>query len=262
MINDLNNLHIEITGTGNLLLLLHGFAGSARNWRNLTKAVNSQWQTLCYDLPGHGRSSAPHEPEAYYLDAQLKLIDQLLAQQTQSPAVIGGLSMGAGLAFHYALQHPEKLRGLILASFPSGSRYQGGIKHYTQSFADAIDTFGKEAAGEQFVWNKESGFNQKDSALIRLGFLGHSAQGLSFSLRYLLGRYPENEQLLQLARQIKIPTLILAGSLDTPALELSQQLAKQIPQAKLEIIENGGHLINIDSATVFNAKILGFLNSL
>lgn len=259
---DIQDLYLEIKGTGPSLLLLHGFSGSARNWRGLVRAIDHQWQTLCYDLPGHARSPAPHNPAAYHLNAQLKLIDQLLTEKAQLPGVIGGLSMGAGLAFHYALQHPEKLRGLILVSFPSGSRYPGGIQHYTQIFADAIEKDGLEKAGEQFVWNIEPGFGQRDRTLIRLGFLEHPAHGLSLSLRYLLGQYPEGEQLLQLAENIKIPTLIIAGSLDTPALEVSQQLATRMPHARLEIIENGGHLVNIDSLKIFNAKIIDFLNSL
>lgn len=258
----LNELHLEIKGSGPSLLLLHGFAGSARNWRNLTKAVEGDWRTFCYDLPGHARSAAPHNPDTYTINAQCRLIDQLLEQEATLPAVIGGLSMGAGLALQYAARHPEKLRALILVSFPSGSRYPGGIKHYTQTFANAIETLGQEQAGEEFIWNVEPGFSKRDRTLIRLGFLEHPAHGLSLSLRHLLGEYPEGTELMQLAETIHLPTLIIAGSLDTPAREISELLVKKMPQAQLHIMEKGGHLVNIDSANAFNKIVSNFLESL
>ncbi len=259
---DLQDLHLEIKNSGPSLLLLHGFAGSTRNWRGLTRALEDHWQTLCYDLPGHARSTAPNTADAYTIEAQCNLIDQILEQKAQLPAVVGGMSMGAGLALQYALRHPKKLRGLILIAYPSGARHAGGIQPYIHAFADKIDDAGPEKAGAEFVWHEASGFNKKDRALIRLGFLEHPAHGLSLSLRHLLGQYPENLDLMKLAEQIKIPTLMIAGSLDTPALEISQRLVRHIPQAQLSIIEGGGHLVNIDSAKVFNEIVINFLNSL
>ena len=61
-------LHVASSGDGPPLLLLHGFTGSSETWTPFRAPFGAAHRVIALDLPGHGRSSAPAEPESYALD--------------------------------------------------------------------------------------------------------------------------------------------------------------------------------------------------
>jgi pimeloyl-ACP methyl ester carboxylesterase len=61
---------------------------------------------------------------------------------------------------------------------------------------------------------------------------------------------------------IKVPSIVVVGSEDTPFLAASSYMAAKIPGAKLATIQGAGHAANIDRPEAFNAAIRGFLDEL
>ena len=97
-------LHVETRGDpGPTLLLLHGFAGSARNFRPQQRRLAEHFRVVAYDARGHARSAAPEAPADYGLDACVADALRVLEGQGAQRAVVGGLSMGAAVAL--ALAH-------------------------------------------------------------------------------------------------------------------------------------------------------------
>ena len=120
-------LHVEVSGTGQSVLLAHGFGGSARNFRPQLKALRGRYRTIVYDARGHARSFAPETAAEYTPDCFASDLGRALDQAGAERAVVGGLSMGAGVALRFALAHPERVQGLVLASFPAAARTGAGI---------------------------------------------------------------------------------------------------------------------------------------
>ena len=61
---------------------------------------------------------------------------------------------------------------------------------------------------------------------------------------------------------IRVPSIVVVGSQDTPFLAASDYMASKIPGARKDVIDGAGHAANIDRPEAFNAAILAFLDGL
>jgi len=106
--------HYEIYGQGEPLLLLHGGLGSIEMFAPILPALAAGRQVIAVDLQGHGRTPLGARPiaiEPMGNDMNL-LLDKLGYKQVD----VMGYSMGAGVAFQLAAQHPDRVRRLALVS--------------------------------------------------------------------------------------------------------------------------------------------------
>jgi pimeloyl-ACP methyl ester carboxylesterase len=250
---------VEASGTGESVLLAHGFGGSARNFRPQLGALRGRHRSIVYDARGHARSGAPETAADYTPDCFVSDLARALDHAGAERAVVGGLSMGAGVALRFALAHPERVQGLVLASFPPGARERAGLAAHAAAFAKALDEEGLLAAGERFVWGEGSGLSAREAALVRQGFLEHRPRALAHILRELIAVQPSVEELAPQLARLRRPALIVAGETDIPSLAAARALAAALPGARLEIIPGAGHVVNLQRPEAFNAALLGFL---
>jgi pimeloyl-ACP methyl ester carboxylesterase len=254
-------LHVESKGEGPALLFLHGFGGSARNWRPQVRALSGAHRCLAYDARGHARSEAPADPAAYDAAAFVGDGARVLSENGVGRATWIGLSMGAAVALEAAVRAPETVRALVLASLPSG-RGGGGITGHAAELADAIERDGLEAAGARFVWGSPAGGMDAGAKLVRQGFLEHPPHGLVHTLRGLLAPWPPPRERAEELARVRVPALVLAGSRDATSLAASRELAELLPGARLEILEGAGHVANLEQPGVFNERVAAFLAQL
>jgi pimeloyl-ACP methyl ester carboxylesterase len=245
-------------GSGPTLILGHGFGGSARNFRPQSRALRDRYRVVLHDARGHARSDAPAAAAQYAPECFVADIASLLDAAGAESAVVGGLSMGASVALRFALAQPERVRALVLASFPA-SAAAGGVAHSARAFADSIDREGLAAAGERFVWGADSGLGERDAALVRQGFLEHPPHALAHILREFLAEQPSVEALVPELRELRIPTLVVAGELDHTSIGPSEALAATLPDAELVRIPAAGHVVNLVRPSEFNHHLAGFL---
>src|SRR5439155_25114013 len=132
-------LHLDVEGSGPVVVLAHGFGGSARNFRPQARALGARYRVGRFDARGHGRSPAPPEADAYTPEAFASDLGRILDRVGAEKAVVGGLSMGAGTALRFALAEPGRVHGLVLAGFPPGARAGGGFASVALRLADAIE---------------------------------------------------------------------------------------------------------------------------
>lgn len=95
------------------LVMCHGLASNGTRWSEFSNLAQDQcdWQILCPDLRGHGRS--PYRGKLtsrHWMDDLLAMLDHVDCER----AVIGGHCLGANLAMRLALHHPERVAGLVL----------------------------------------------------------------------------------------------------------------------------------------------------
>jgi pimeloyl-ACP methyl ester carboxylesterase len=108
------NLYYETYGAGHPMILLHGGLGSGEMFGPNLPTLADHHQVIVVDLQGHGRTADIDRP----LDVRLMahdiaaLIDHL---GLEKPDVVG-YSLGGGVAFQVAIQHPEKVGRLVSAS--------------------------------------------------------------------------------------------------------------------------------------------------
>ena len=251
-------LHVERQGEGPPIVLAHGFGGSARNFRVQLKALGKLGATvLSYDARGHARSEAPEAAEAYDFE---RLVDDFerVAGEVEGPVVAGGVSLGAMTALAFAVRRPERVRGLLVASLPGIGPARTA---WALGFADAIDREGLDAAGAAFVWGEQSRFDPQGAKLIRLGIMEHPPHALSHILRRTLAHLIDAPALAAPLRAGPFPVTILAGADDKTAQAPSQALSEALPHAKLEVVPNAGHVLNLAAQALFNERLKALLDA-
>ncbi|HYQ05288.1 MAG TPA: alpha/beta hydrolase [Polyangiaceae bacterium] len=242
------------------IIFCHGFGGSARNFRLQAKLLQPRFRVTLFDLRGHARSPAPEGAESYRVEALLSDLDEIVRVQ-RTPLILAGLSLGAKLSLDYALQHPERVRALVLASYPTSGDVEKR-RTWALGFAAAIEERGLDEAGAEFVWGEQSRFDPKGAKLIRQGLLEHAPHALAHIQRELLAASPSPSRMAPQLRELQIPTCLIAGTDDPESLGPCRELSQIMPRAELHELENAGHVVNLTRPTLFNQLLVDFLNRL
>lgn len=253
-------LHLEVEGEGAVpLVLMHGFGGSARNWRPQLRALRGAHRVAAFDVRGHARSEAPHEAAAYRPERFVADVTRVLDHLGAARAVVGGLSMGGGIAARFAVAHPERVAALALVALPPGADEGSRQRGWALAFAEALDRDGLEAAGARFAWGPDSGLDAKAAGLVKLGFAEHAPHALAHTLRELLAAQPGAEALAADLAKLDAPILLLVGERDPVSLGPMRRLAAALPQAELVVVPGAGHAVNLEARDATSAALQALL---
>lgn len=232
-------LRISIHGRGRPLLLLNGIGASLELLEPLRRALHDV-ETIGVDLPGSGRSATTIFPRS--LRAHARLVDELLAVLGYGSVDVLGVSWGGALAQEVALRHPARVRKLVLAATTAGWFCVPGSAaalrvlatprryHSPTYFAEVAPTLYGGAARRNPRLLEEQG---------HLRFVRPpSVRGYLWQLAAIAGW----TSVFRLPR-LRAPTLVLAAD-DDPIVPLANAriLATRIPNARLHVIHEGGHL--------------------
>ncbi|MBZ5559833.1 MAG: alpha/beta fold hydrolase [Acidobacteriia bacterium] len=252
------NLHYDISGAGDPIVLLHGFATDLHLWDDQVQVLAPKYRVIRYDLRGFGRSPAGAEPYSHAGDLK-SIVDQL----GLSRVVLVGLSLGGGAAINFAIEHPDAVRALVLVDSTLGgfAWSQGFTTDQAAIRKAAIDT-GVDAARAKWLSLPIFGpalQNSTSADRVR-------AQVGSYSGWHWLnpdpGR-PFTPPAIQRLGAITAPTLIVLGERDTPDFHvIASTLEQGIAGAKKVTIPGAGHIANLEAPEKFNEILLGFLNTL
>jgi pimeloyl-ACP methyl ester carboxylesterase len=255
-------LHVEVDGNGSTVVLAHGFGGSARNFGPQMRALKDRYRIVRYDALGHARSEAPADPGAYTPAAFVGDMGRVLDDVGADTAVVGGLSMGAGIALRFALARPERVRGLVLCAFPAGADDPDGFAGKAIRFAERIERDGLEAAGEDYVWGPGTRLDRNAVTFVRQGFLEHPAHGLALALRGVIAAQPAVAAMRDALAALRAPTLVVVGSDDGPSRRASEAFVGIVSQARLVVVPGAGHVVNLQKPDEVSAAMGEFLDGL
>src|SRR5271170_5390088 len=101
-------------GDGEVLLLIHGMAGSSDSWRSVIPQLSKKFRVIAPDLLGHGESAKPRSD--YSLGAFAVFLRDFLDELGVSQATVVGHSLGGGVAMQFVYQHPDYVQRLVLIS--------------------------------------------------------------------------------------------------------------------------------------------------
>jgi pimeloyl-ACP methyl ester carboxylesterase len=253
-------LYYESCGKGLPLVFAHGGGGSLLQWAYQVPHFSERYRVVTFDNRGHGRSESPQE--AYSIEVFAEDILGLFDALSLERVVLIGLTMGAMTALRFALDHPDRLLGMVLVSASEGGR--AAMRERFETSAQIAESHGMEMLAEGFCsvlfspW-----FQQEKSDFVlacRRGMQAASPEGYARSIRALAERQPLRDRL----SEIRVKTLVVIGEDDVTEfpLEDADLYARGIPDAKLAKIRKAGHLANIEQADVFNSLLDRFLDEL
>jgi pimeloyl-ACP methyl ester carboxylesterase len=260
------DLYYEVHGQGDWLVLAHEFSGGYTSWHLQVGVLGRHLRLLIYNNRGYPPSTVPEDPSAYSQEQSIEDLRQLLAHVGVSRPVLGGFSMGGSIALNYALAYPAGLRGLILAGTGTGSIDK---EQNARDFGPIADRFLREGpakVGEDYLrgptriqlLRKSPATWQK----LYREFSELSPIGMAYTLRGVQLQRPTMYELEAKLRTLRVPTLVIVGEEDAPALEPSRFLARTIPDATLVVLPKTGHTLQLEEPEAFNAAILDFVRRL
>lgn len=248
------SIDYDVHGKGPALLLINGLGFGRWGWFKQIPALSRHFRTITFDIRGeqnlkHGVADLSTEVVA--------LLDYLGVKKTH----VLGTSLGGFVAQKLALDRPDLVNRLLLICTSYGS--------------SAPQTMSPQALGKMLGWGSlspETAVRQGLEVATSDIYRAEHPEEFDLILRWRLADSPSlsayYQQTLAGARfdasrgvqNITSPTLVIHGTDDryVPAANATA-LAKAIPNAKLRIIKDAGHLVFIEKAKEVNKEIVSFL---
>jgi len=258
-------------GEGEVVLLIHGLAGSSRTWRAIQPDLALTHDVISPDLLGHGESAKPMGD--YSLGAFASGLRDFLAVLDVPGATIVGHSFGGGVAMQLAYQHPELCDRLVLVGSGGLGREVSwllrlvtlpGVEHlmpliFPRMVADrgndlnrALSRVGVRSPRLTEMWRSYSSLagTEDRKAFVRTirGVIEPGGQTVDATDRLYLAAH--------------LPTLIVWGDRDD-IIPVSHAYAahEAIPGSRLEILEGIGHFPHAEAPERFLEVLVDFLGS-
>lgn len=261
------DLHYIEAGAGTPMVFVHEFAGDARSWEPQLRFFARRYRCIAYFARGYAPSGVPADPGAYGQDRATDDLATVIRELKLAPAHVVGLSMGGFAALHLGLRHPHLARSLVAAGVGYGAA--PGKRAQFQAEIDGSIAALRKVTMERFAATYAHGptrliFEEKDPrgfAEFEAQLAAHSTEGSALTLQ---GVQRERPSLLEMEtgfRKMALPTLILAGDEDDPALEPSLNLKRAIPGAALAVLPKCGHTMNLEEPEAFNRAVLDFVTA-
>jgi 2-succinyl-6-hydroxy-2,4-cyclohexadiene-1-carboxylate synthase len=232
----------------NQIIALHGFTGQGADFTSLREALPADVALVAPDLPGHGSRRSLRSLADYSLAAHLDLIS---AAATTPQITLLGYSMGARLALHWAIAHPERIRRLILIGASPGlatPEERDERRHADATLAEFIRTRGLEAFFK--YWHNQTFFQPlmrlpKDRlAPILARRAQNDPEGLALSLENVgTGTLPS---LWPRLKEIRFPVDLVTGEHDTKFTRLAHEMGAHLAKARHSLVEGAGHAVHLE----------------
>jgi len=257
------------TGSGPVLLLIHGMAGDIGNWQKVTESLARHHTVIAPDLPGHG-ASAPGAGD-YSLGALAAGLRDLLVVLGYERATLVGHSLGGGIAMQFAYQFPERTERLVLVSSGGlGPEVSPVLRAAALPGADlfiAATARAGRSAGAALARSLAAVGLRPNADIVEVarGYasLADPDRRAAFlaTLRSVIGTGGQRvhaEDRLYLAEGM--PVLIVWGARD-PIIPVrhGEHAHEVIPGSRLEIFERVGHLPQLETPGRFVAVLERFL---
>jgi len=245
------------TGAGRPVVLIHGYPFNRSLWNEQVAALSAGHRVIVPDLRGFGESEGSEGTATMNRMAQdvALLMDHLGIAR----ATIAGLSMGGYVALAFYKQFAARVRALILADTRAQAdtvegkqtRAQQAEKALAEGMAGIADAMLPKLLTPETVSKRPEIVKR-----VRDMMLKTKPKGAAAALRGMA----ERDDQTPLLAKIAVPTLILVGAEDaiTPVGD-SEQMHQAIAGSGLVVLENAGHVSNLERTDEFNQALLEFL---
>ena len=260
-IGDLS-LYYEIIGQGEPLVMIRGVGSNVDHWYDQVPALSQKFRLLVFDNRGIARSSDPGGPFSIG-DMAADTIALMDAVGIKKAHVLG-YSMGGMVAQEMALNHPQKIAGLILVATDCGiSQRIKAQPEASKLFSEMIRLGTDEAklAAAHCLFAKQT-FDDNPQVIQRYADVSQRFPASQKMLARQWAAVAQHDACDRLAHIVS-PTLASTGSEDVliPP-QNAALLAQKIPDAQMVSIDGGGHLFIIEQSQQFNTAVINFLEGL
>lgn len=254
-------------GRGAVVVLVHGFGGSAVNWKRNVGPLSEKFRVVALDLPSFGKSAMPKiNWDKFNYDLMTDYLKKVLEVLKIKRAVFVGNSMGGGIVTNLALRDPKMVEKLVIVSGAGFGREVSLYRLLALPFLSRLLVWliSQEVIARRLVrlvvedpltLDEESfydyiNWHQKPENRKILAKVGPKGLGLR-GQRWIL---------VDKLEKLSLPTLIIWGEKDRLVpLKHGQHGHQLIKDSKLVIFDNCGHAPMMEEPEKFNQELLSFL---
>lgn len=246
---------VHVRGEGRPVLLLHGIGGSSASCAGVaTELAGAGYRTYCWDAPGYGASADPAgEFDSY---AELVALVEELDAGGAAPLHVFGSSWGGVLAMELAARRPDLVASLVAADSTRGSGTTPEKAAAMRARAEELAVTGaagfaaKRAPRLVSPTARAEALAAVETEMARVRVPGYRAAA----------SYMASRDLGPLLSTITVPTLVVVGADDAvTGVEESKLLAREIPGARLVILDGAGHAALSEAPVAMAAHLRDFL---
>lgn len=253
---------MEVMGEGPLLVLLHGIGGNRLNWRFQLPAFAGDFTVAAWDARGYGLSD-DYEGELDFSDFSHDLV-RVLDHFGAAKAHLCGLSMGGRIAQDFYALYPDRVATLVLcdtfAGDDPGDTRSGRTQTIEEFVRSRIQPF-LDGADPAELARQRGGRLMAPSASEAVRALAIEATAQIHVESYIKTvRASAAFSRVDNLPNIRVPTLLVFGDVDplTPP-SVGEYMRERIAGSELVIIEDSGHMTNLERPDAFNDAVLSFL---
>lgn len=244
----LPNTQLFVQQTGNakhVVLLIHGFLGSTFSWRYLLPLLSPHHTVYAVDLPGFGRSDKG-KGYPYTLEAFAQSIYDFIQSEGVRQLTIIAHSMGGQVAMRLASIAPQAVKRLILIApssyLPAAKRWQKALFRIPWSYGVVPFMLTSRRIQREFA-NVIFNINTLDLQNMYDGYITPLRDRHFPRALFQFARCRESDLGRDELQQIRQPALLLWGRHDRVVpLHIGERLVQDLPDARLTVIEETGHL--------------------
>lgn len=204
-------------------ILIHGSGHKETSWDEMISYMENNKGFLCPNLSDILNGKEANYPNLYSAFAEY-------CNNVNEPLHLCGISLGGILALNYTLDYPDKVKTLVLIGTPHK------VPKVMFSIQNVIFKFLPKSVFSEMAFDKKDTF-----------ILGDSMKNLDFSNK---------------VQNIKCPTLIICGKKDSANIKSAYYFAENIENAKINIIENTGHVVNEENPKALADLLNEYYNSI
>ena len=245
-------IHYLVAGKGRPLVLVHGLGGRAEEWGPLMAGLAKQgFRVYAPDLLGYGRSDKPDVD--YSIETEVRVVQQFMDSQKLQQPDLGGWSMGGWIALQFALEHPGRVRRVMVF----------------------------DSAGMKFTPTVDLGLLRPKTPAELNGLtkvlFAHPPHLPDYYARGILRQITPGDWVVKRALDdiiagkelldgklgpVTVPVLIVWGKQDvlTP-LSVGEAMQREMPQSRLEVFDDCAHMTPLECSDRVVPEVARFLTS-
>jgi pimeloyl-ACP methyl ester carboxylesterase len=250
--------YVEAGSSGPPVILIHGLGGSSDNWAQTILALASKYHVYAPDNVGFGQSDKPIVN--YRVATLVEFLDQFYQKLGIEKATVVGHSFGGWIAAAFAIAHPQRVDKLALISAAGYSSTGWARRETLKELYPALNpstTADMKRLFELIFYDKA----MSADAIVVPELTRKLKAGDGYTINSLIDSIQRGEGFIDdKAKTIKAPTLVIWGREDRlNPLAMGEAYARDISGAQKVIIEQCGHMPQIEKAAALNDALLKFL---
>jgi pimeloyl-ACP methyl ester carboxylesterase len=257
-------IYYEEHGAGRPVVLAYGIGGNAGMWQPNVAALAARHRLILWEPRGHARSDSPENPAQVTFGHWVLDLHDLVEHLGLDRPVVGGLSLGGGIATRFTLNYPERVGALIVVASSSAAGMPLSVENIVMRARSIEVTLkgGMDAMAEFAIASNPNvaGRLKLDPSARKEIFEYYRMLkpiGYANALRALL----QMDYITERLGEIAVPTLLVCGNED-PSLGPMREIEKRIKGARFALLSPAGHFANRDQPEAFDRAVLEFLEEL